>query len=401
MRVLIADKFPDQGVQALRNLGCEVTADADLKDETLTAALRQHRSEALVVRSTKVQEPQLEAAKDLALIVRAGAGVNTIDVAGASARGVYVANCPGKNSVAVAELAFAHILSLDRRLVDGASDLKNGVWNKKGYGKARGIMGSTLGLVGLGQIGQEMVSRAKAFGMDVVAWSRSLTPDRAAALGVTFAESPLEVARQSHALSVHVALNPQTKGLIGADVLGALPDGAIVVNTARGGVIDEAALAQAVEQKGLKVGLDVFENEPTSGTGELEPGIFALAGIQGTHHIGASTEQAQNAVAAETVRILETFVKEGTVPNCVNLVHQGAATHLLVVRHRDRIGVLAGVLDALREAGINVQEMENVLFAGGAAACARIQLTAPPSDTVVEKIRSSSDNVLAVAVTSL
>ena len=401
MKVLLADKFPAEGVNALEALGCTVISEPDLKDDALATALRDQQPNILIVRSTKVQTPHLESAPSLALIIRAGAGVNTIDVAAASARGVYVANCPGKNSVAVAELAFAHILSLDRRLVDGASDLRQGKWNKKGYQKADGVLGRTLGLLGVGGIGQEMIPRARAFGMDVVAWSRSLTTARAEELGVTFAATPLDVARQCDVLSIHLALNDETRGLVDDALLSALPEGAFVINTARGDVIDQEALERHVRERGLRAGLDVFHNEPSSGTGDLEPGIFAVEGVQGTHHIGASTSQAQAAVADETLRIVSTFKNEGAVLNCVNLARQADATHLLVVRHRDEVGVLAGVLDALREAGINVQEMENVLFTGGEAACARIQIDRDPGQGALDSISAASPHILALGVNAL
>jgi D-3-phosphoglycerate dehydrogenase len=171
MRVLIADKFPDSGVEALRALGCEVTIDPDLKEEALVDAIGATRANVLVVRSTKVTEPMFDAG-DLRLVIRAGAGYNTIDVKAASARGVFVSNCPGKNAVAVAELALGLVLALDRRIADNVADIREGRWNKKEYSKARGLKGRTLGLVGVGRIGQEMIPRARAFGMPVVAWSR-------------------------------------------------------------------------------------------------------------------------------------------------------------------------------------------------------------------------------------
>src|SRR6266516_3536326 len=183
MKVLVADKFEKSGLAGLADLGCEVVYQPDSKDEALAEAIGSSQAEVLIVRSTKVTRAKLEAGR-LSLIVRAGAGYNTIDVEAASERGIYVANCPGKNSVAVAELAFGLIPALDRRIVDNADDLKRGVWNKKEYGRARGIFGSTLGLIGVGGIGREMIPRARAFGMRVVAWSRSLTAERAQALGI-------------------------------------------------------------------------------------------------------------------------------------------------------------------------------------------------------------------------
>src|SRR5688572_9222222 len=162
MKVLVADRFEDSGLRGLAEAGFEVLYQPDAKDDALTEALKSSGAEVLVVRSTKVTRPMLEAGK-LSLVIRAGAGYNTIDVEAASERGVYVANCPGKNSVAVAELAFGLLLALDRRIPENVADLKQGVWNKKEYSKARGLLGRTLGLIGVGGIGSEMVPRARAF----------------------------------------------------------------------------------------------------------------------------------------------------------------------------------------------------------------------------------------------
>lgn len=401
MKILIADKFPETGLDRLRDMGFEVVSDPDLEADALEEALRDNRPEVLVVRSTRVEADHLDASPVLALVVRAGAGFNTIDVAGASRRAIHVANCPGKNSIAVAELAFAHLLAMDRHLVDGALDLRNGVWNKKAYAKARGVHGTKLGLLGMGRIGQEMVVRARAFGIDVVAWSRSLTPERAEELGVDPAASPVEVAGRCDVLSVHLALNDDTRHLVDAEVLAALPDGALVINTSRDGVIDQEALAREVETRGLRAALDVFAGEPAGGEGRLDPGIFSLPGVQGSHHIGASTAQAQEAVAEEVLRIVGEFQDTGHVPNCVNLAATTPATHLLVVRHHDRVGALAGVLDALRAADINVQEVENIIFHGAEAASAHLRLDREPDDAVLERVRASSDHVLAVTSRTL
>src|SRR5687768_11734781 len=190
MKVLVADKFETSGVEGLKALGCEVVYEPELKDDSLTDAIRSTGADVLVVRSTKVTTPMLDAGR-LALIVRAGAGYNTIDVAGASKRGIYVSNCPGKNAVAVAELAFALILALDRRVPDNVAELRAGTWNKKEYSKAQGLFGRTLGLLGIGSIGQEMIRRAAGFGLDVALWSwrvagerRPLSEQEARELGV-------------------------------------------------------------------------------------------------------------------------------------------------------------------------------------------------------------------------
>ncbi len=397
MRVLIADKFEPSGREGLQAIGCDVSFQPDLKDEALVAAIAEHKPDVLVVRGTKVTEPML-AAGPLKLIVRAGAGYNTIDVAAASRRGIYVSNCPGKNSIAVAELAFALILSLDRRIVDAVIALRAGEWNKKEFSKARGLFGRKLGLVGLGKIGQEMIPRAKAFGMPVVAWSRSLTPERALELGVERMETPLEVARAADVVSIHVALKPDTRMLIGPAFFQAMRNGAYFINTSRGETVDQAALVAAIHGKGIRAGLDVFAIEPTSAVAEFADPIANEPGVYGTHHIGASTDQAQEAIAAETVRIVQSFKETGQVPNVVNLAQRTPATHRLVVRHRDRPGVLAQVLDAIKAEQINVQEMENIVFEGAEAAVARINLDKAPLQTTLDRLRAGSEDIIELNV---
>src|SRR3989475_2782786 len=397
MKVLIADKFEESGRDGLREAGFKFLYEPDLKGDLLVEAIRSSGAEILVVRSTLVTRPMLEAGR-LVLVVRAGAGFNTIDVEAASERGIYVANCPGKNSIAVAELAFGLILALDRRIPDNAADLKRGVWNKKEYGKARGLFGRTLGLIGVGGIGCEMIPRARAFGMPVVAWSRSLTDEKAAVLGVERKDSPFDVAREADVVSVHVALKPDTRMLIGPDFFQAMKDGAYFINTSRGEVVDQSALVEAIHSKGIRAGLDVFAIEPTSGVAEFADPIAQEASVYGTHHIGASTDQAQEAIAAETVRMIQSFKETGQVPNVVNLARRTPATHRLVVRHRDRPGVLAQVLDAIKAEQINVQEMENIVFEGAEAAVARINLDKAPSAPTLDQLRDGNADIIELNV---
>jgi D-3-phosphoglycerate dehydrogenase / 2-oxoglutarate reductase len=415
MRVLVADKFEKSGIDGLVAAGCEVLNEPDLKDDALTEAIRSSGAEVLVVRSTKVTTPMLDAGR-LSLIVRAGAGYNTIDVAGASTRGIYVSNCPGKNAIAVAELAFALILALDRRVPDNVAELRAGKWNKKEYSKAQGLYGKTLGLLGIGSIGQEMIRRAAGFGLNVVLWSRryagqegALSEQEARDLGIEsasravkieLAPTPGDVAQKADILSVHVALGPDTKGFVNADLLGRMKPGAMFINTARGEVVDHVALAAAVREKNIRVGLDVFGNEPSTPTGEFKDELVSLPGVYGTHHIGASTDQAQEAIAAETVRIIRTYKETGRVPNVVNLAKRTPATHMLVVRHRDRPGVLAHAFDQLRKADLNVQETENIVFEGAEAAVARINLDGAPADDVCDRIKQNQD-VLDLQVVTL
>ena len=397
MKILIADKFEQSGRDGLQSLGCEISFQPDLKDEALVDAIKKEQPDGLIVRGTKVTEPML-AAGPLKLVVRAGAGYNTIDVAAASRRGIYVANCPGKNSIAVAELAFALILALDRRVADNVIALRAGEWNKKEFSKARGLFGRVLGLVGLGSIAQEMIPRARAFGMPVVAWSRSLTPEKAERLGVERKETPADVARAADIVSVHVALKPDTRMLIGTEFFAAMRKGAYFINTSRGETVDQASLVAAIHARDIRAGLDVFAIEPTSAVADFEDPIANETHVYGTHHIGASTDQAQEAIAAETVRIVKSFKETGHVPNVVNLAQHTPATHRLVVRHRDRPGVLAQVLDAIKAEQINVQEMENIVFEGAEAAVARINLDKAPSRATLDRLRDGNQDVIELNV---
>ena len=416
MKVLVADKFEKSGLDGLKAAGCDVIYEPDLSDATLTQAIAASGADVLVVRGTKVTTSMLDAGR-LSLIVRAGAGYNTIDVAGASERGIYVSNCPGKNAIAVAELAFGLLLSIDRRIPDNVAALRAGAWNKKEYSKAQGLYGRTLVLLGVGSIGREMIRRAAGFGMRVVIWSRRfdgedrpLTDLEARELGIEsvlrsiaieLAPTPAAAVSRGDIVSVHVALSPETRGLVNADLLSRMKPGAVLINTARGEVVDYAALAAAVKDRGLRVGLDVYANEPASAAAPFTDDLVALPGVYGTHHIGASTDQAQEAIAAETVRIIRSYKETGRVPNVVNLARRTPATHMLVVRHRDRPGVLAHVFEHLRRGNLNVQETENIVFEGAEAAVARINLDGEPPAALCQKIKSENADVLDLQLVKL
>lgn len=396
MRVLIADKLPDSSVEALQESGHTVVIKNCSHDE-LQEALTTHSTEALVVRSTKVTRKMLESAPSLELIVRAGAGYDSIDVEAASERGIFVANCPGKNSSAVAELTIGLMVSLDRRIADNISDARAGRWEKSKYAKARGLKGRVLGIVGMGQIGRLVARMARGMGLKVVAWSRSLTPEDAIALDVTYADSPIKVASQADIVSVHVAATPQTYHLADTDFFSAMKPGAFFINTTRGSVVDENALLAALDNNGIRAGLDVFAGEPSYKKGKLETSLRDHQSVYLTHHIGASTMQAQEATGAEAVRVIDTYANSSVVPNCINIAVQSSATHLLTVRHLDKVGVLAKVLDVVRKCNLNVQEMENQVFTGSIhAAVARIRLVGAPPEELPSLLEGIQD-VLAVS----
>ena len=407
MKVLVADTFEASGLEALKTAGCEVLYEPELTGGALVQSIASSGADILVVRSTKVTEEMLDAGR-LSLIVRAGAGVNTIDVPAASRRGIYVSNCPGRNAIAVAELAFGLILALDRRIPDNVADLRAGRWNKKEYSQARGLHGRTLGLLGFGSIGQEMARRAPGFGMRTIVWSPRFLRDGPAALAalphdvdVTVLSSPEEVAERSDVLSLHLALTSETRNFVGAAILGRLRPGTLFVNTARAELVDDAALADAVGTGAIRVATDVFPGEPAEAVASFSPPIVHFTNVYGTHHIGASTDQAQEAIAAEAVRVIRVYRETGKVPNVVNLSTRTPATHRLVVRHRDRPGVLAHVFDQLRSWSLNVQETENVIFEGAEAAVARINLDGEPPADLLRAIQRGSKEILSLQVVKI
>jgi D-3-phosphoglycerate dehydrogenase / 2-oxoglutarate reductase len=399
MKILIADKFSEAHLAQLKNLGGEVTYSPSIKAEELPKLIGPYRI--LVVRSKQVTADTLGASEQLSLVVRAGAGVNTIDVKAASARGIYVSNCPGKNSIAVAELVFALLLAIDRRIADNVAALRAHQWNKKEFSKADGIYGRTLGVIGVGRIGREVITRAQAFGLRVIAWSRTLTPAKAQELGVEPCGNLDDVFRRADFVTLHVALKPETRKLVNAARLALMKPNAILINAARGEVVDQEALRAVLEAKKLRAGLDVFDPEPADATADFNDPILDLPNLYGTHHIGASTGQAQEAIAEEAIRIIAAFVKTGTVPNCVNVATRTPAKWQLLVRHYDRVGVLAFVMDQLRRAEINIEEVQNVIFEGATAGSCRIQLDSQPDDKLLASIKEGNGDILGLELLKL
>jgi D-3-phosphoglycerate dehydrogenase / 2-oxoglutarate reductase len=399
MKTLIADKFSEAHIARLNQLGCEVTYNPTAKAEELAGIIAPYKI--LVVRGKQVTADTLKAADELALVLRAGAGVNTIDVKTASARGVFVSNCPGKNSIAVAELVFALLLAIDRRIPENVAALRAHKWNKKEFSKADGIYGKTLGVIGTGRIGREVITRAHAFGLRTIAWSRSLTPEKAQRLGVECCASLDDLLRQADIVTLHLAVKPDTRKLINAARLALLKPNAILINAARGEVVDQVALQAALQGGKLRAGLDVFDPEPAEATAAFNDPILDLPNLYGTHHIGASTEQAQEAIAEEAIRIIQTFVQTGVVLNCVNLATRTPAKWQLVVRHYDRVGVLAFVMDQIRRAGINIEEVQNVIFEGAAAASCRIQLDVEPGSELLSTIKAGNPDIMGLELLRL
>ena len=312
MKILIADKFPDSYIDELKKSGLDIDNSPKLGESDLQEATKGH--EVLVVRSTKVNANTINSSDKLKLIIRAGAGVNNIDIPVASERGISVANCPGKNSVAVAELAIGLMVSLDRRIPDNVMDFKKGTWNKAEYSKAEGLKGKTLGVVGVGNIGREVAKRANAFDMKVYGYDIVRLED----VPLEYVDTIKDILPKCDVVSLHLPANEKTKGIFNKELFGLMKPNSFLINTSRPSVIDEEALLEAMKDKNIRVALDVFDNEPEGKTGEVKSKLQDNPNVYITHHIGASTNQAQNAVAEETVNIINEYAKSGNVKNRVN-----------------------------------------------------------------------------------
>ena len=398
MRILIADSLPRNAVDELEARGHECVVESGLDESGLVDRIAGF--DILVVRSTKVTTGVFANADRLALVIRAGAGTNTIATDDAAARGVLVANVPGRNAAAVAELVMGLLLAVDRRIPDNVADLRAGRWNKKAYSKADGVLGKTLGIVGLGSIGLAVAERATAFGIKVQALHKprgAYAESRAAELGITMRASLEELLSTSDIVSLHVPASPETQHLVDKSFLSHLRPGSILVNTSRGDVVDEAALLEALDAGTVRAGLDVYADEPGKGTAEWSSALAQHPSVVGTHHIGASTEQAQLATAAGVVEIIDAFV-EGEARNCVNLATDRLGSATLTIRHLDRPGVLASVLDLLGLARLNVEHMENRVFRGGAAAMASIDVAGTLPQELLDQI-GGLPHVLGVSAT--
>lgn len=401
MKIFIVDKFEAWGVDQLKHIAEEVVTETGLKDQALADRVAALDPDVIIVRSTKIPARVLEAGKRLKLIVRAGSGVDNIDVPAASHKGIQVANCPGMNAAAVAELAIGLMVALDRRIPDNAADFKVHKWNKKEFSKAgMGFKGRTIGIVGAGGIGTEVARRALAFDMNVLYFNLGRTRRLMDLPNCKRVELD-DLMSQSDVVSLHVPGGEGTRHMIDAEMIAMLRPSALLINTSRGDVIDEPALIEALRAKKIRgAALDVYAKEPPADGTSIDSPLCELPNVIGTHHIGASTEQAQMAVAAETVRIVAEYKTTGKAPNCINLQTRAASGCLLIVRMTNKPGSLAHVFSHLAEANINVEEMDHVIYDGGKAACAQMNLNQAPNDKVLAGIRTGHPGVLGAEVVS-
>jgi D-3-phosphoglycerate dehydrogenase len=400
VHIVLADEIDAPFIESLENDGHRCQTVQVLPTQGLDELIED--ADVLVVRSTNVTRSAIEASARLGLIVRAGAGTDTIDTQAASENGIYVCNVPGQNAAAVAELTIGLLLAVDRNIPASTADLHRGRWEKAEYSVARGLKGRSMAILGLGEIGVAVAERATAFGIKVRALKRpertSGLLDRIDPLNIDFFDEVSELLDGADIISLHLPLTDRTRNIVNDQFLDQVAPGAILLNTARGGLIDEAALLKAMETKALRVGLDVYEDEPPTPEADWDSLFVKHPNIVATHHIGGSTQQAREAVASGVVRVIKAYA-EGHMLNCVNLADRPLGACTLTVRHRDEVGALAAVLACLRGAGINVQQMQNEIFAGVSptAAVATIRSSRPPTTQTVAELRKL-ESVLRVEI---
>jgi len=390
LKVLVADKFPEKYIQQMKDLDLDVIYQPKLGEKDLPEAAKE--VDILIVRSTIVNEATINSSKKLNLIIRAGSGVNNIAIPAANKKGIYVTNCPGMNAVAVCELAFGLMIALDRFIPDNVSDFRNSIWNKDKYSKGKGLKGKTLGVIGVGNIGKEVAKRAHAFEMNV--YGKDIT--RIEGVQIKDFSEMDQLLPLCDVISIHLPATPQTKGLFNKKMFSYMKNGAYIINTSRQDVIVEDDLIEAIKEKNFRVAVDVFKGEPEGKSGEVKSKLQGNPNIYVTHHIGASTEQAQDAVAEETVNIINHYIHSGVIDHWVNRAKITDAHYQLVVKHYDKPGVLAGVLDLLRDGNINIEEIENVIFDGGIAASCTMKLKNAATADMLKRM-SENPNVISVS----
>ena len=385
--------FSAEGIKTLEEEKHEVIFDKGLSGDKLTDAMKQHNPEVLIVRSTKVPADTIDSNKNLALIIRAGAGYDTIDVAHASTRGVLVANCPGKNATAVAELAMGLIISIDRRLGENYKLQKEGKWCKGRFTKCLGLKGRTLGLIGFGNIAQRVAKRALAFEMKVLTFNRSHKTIE----GVEAVENIADLLENSDIVSIHVPNNKETKGMVNKDFLSKMKSNAVLINTARGAaVVEEDLLAHLDANKDFWFGTDVLNGEPSEKECDWEHPLGKHERVVGTHHIGASTKQSEAEIGEEAVRICQVFAGTGSIDN-QNWVNseKSKSKQTLVIKAQRTPEAYGEIFAEVAKNGWTIGNSEVQLCQGGVAMIVKINGEGPAD--ITDKLKDNS-SVLSASV---
>jgi D-3-phosphoglycerate dehydrogenase len=390
VRVLVTDNLSQRGVDLLRQTpGVEVEIRSKPSPEELKTLLRD--MDALIVRSaTKVTPDVLAAAPRLKVVGRAGVGVDNVDLEAATARGVVVMNTPGGNTISAAEHTVSMMLSLAKQIPQATASMKGGKWEKGKFLSVE-LSNKVLGIIGLGRIGSEVAKRAKAFNLRVLAYDPFISAEAAQALGVELVELP-DVYRQSDFITLHTPLTQETENLINAATIAQMKDGVRLVNCARGGIVNEADLYEALKRgKVAGAALDVFSQEPVT-----DSPLFSLPNFISTPHLGAASEEAQEAVAVEIAQQVIDYLRKGIIRNAVN----APSVPLEVLRTLqpyltlgEKLGRLTSQLSEGRLAEIYLE------YRGEIASLDCIPLTVATVKGVLDPIHDSVNMVNAMAIT--
>lgn len=316
MRILAAEKIADSGIEELRK-EFEVDVRTGLSPEELKEVIGQY--DAIIIRSaTQLDAETIERAQNLKIIGRAGIGLDNVDVEAATRKGIIVANAPQSNIISAAEHTLALLLALCRNIPQAYNSLKAGKWERSKFEGVE-LYGKTLGILGLGKIGTLVAQRAHAFDMEIVAYDPYISKERAAQLNVRMAETLDDLLKEVDFITIHLPRTAETKGMIGAKEIAKMKKGVRIVNTARGGLVDEKALAEAVKSGHVAgAGLDVFEKEPCT-----DSSLLALDGVMATPHLGASTMEAQDKAGYTIAEQVAAALKGELVSNAVNIAAAG------------------------------------------------------------------------------
>ncbi|MCA9242673.1 MAG: hypothetical protein KDA32_01865 [Phycisphaerales bacterium] len=383
MKMLVACRFPERALADLRSLGSEVVYEPAVSAEDLGKHLRDVAI--LIIGRTRVAADAIDAAPDLQMIVKGGSDISTIAVEEASRLGVFVSSSPGRDSVAIAEYALTLALALDRSL--GARQEAARAAERPEQAPAHGLQGRTLGILPIDGAGRELARRARAFGMRVLAWAPTVDADAPVVRDVEMCAWPTELAQQSDILVSVARPGAWQEVLANADVIDNLPSGGSFIHIGHPGAFSEDTLATAVRHRGVRAALDLWLSEYRSDAIRFKTDLLDLPGVIYTRGAAGGTEQAREAIAEEVVRIVRRFLVSGEVVNCVNLLERSPATWQLVLRLRDTVGVMAAIMDAIQDDGINAEEILSRVFVGAKAAWCTISLTERPSTDALDTIR--------------
>lgn len=380
MKIVVADAFSPNGIEEMKKMGHEVHYEPKCTGDDFVKVMSEVKPVVLIVRSKKVTSKEIDADPKLEMVIRAGAGFDTIDVKHCSEKGIYVCNCPGKNSIAVAELTMGLMIAIDRRIADGNQLLKEGKWAKAMFANCLGLKGRTVGLLGIGNVGKEVAKRCLAFDMKVLAWDVYLSKETIESMGATKVETVEELAKKSDILSIHVPAVKETIGIINKKFLSLLKPNAVIINAARGNlVVEEDVIEHLDNTKDFWYGADVFMNEPAQKQAPFDSKLAKHPKVVGSHHVGASTLEAETAIGIEAVRMVKEYGASKKVNNCVNLATDIKDTHSISVKYANKVGALASILAVLDKQGLRIEELKNEVFKNRMACVSEIHFTGDAS----------------------